>query len=128
MKRNGRHPGGDPDATHPLETVLEHVSAESVDPDDAAREESWARALRLKVDTQLAALRRQLMPLRPAPRPAVSVSDELRALGRDALLARLEILRQAPDVLIAHLDVSGLTTDDLRQLIAEIEAEERTQA
>jgi len=129
MKLNSNGPKSESSRPHPLEVVLEHVSAEgSHDPDEVARENSWAHAVRQKVDTQLAALRRQLNPARPIRRRAAGISDELRALDRDGLLARLAILRQAPEVRIAHLELSGLTTDDLRQLVAEIEATERTQA
>jgi len=130
MKRNGNRSSSEADRAHPLETVLAHVAAESVDPIDDARAEVWARGVRAKLDAQLAALRRQLNPARPMPRRAARISDELIALGREDLLARLEILRKIPEVQIAHLElsVSGLSTDDLRQLVAEIEATERTQA
>jgi hypothetical protein len=129
MKRNGNGPKSQSSRPHPLEVLLEHISAESSDdPDEVAREDAWAHAVRQKVDTQLAALRRQLSPARPAPRRAARVSDELLALDREGLLARLALLRQAPEVRIAHLELQGLTTDDLRQLVAEIEATERTQA
>jgi hypothetical protein len=128
MKRNGSAPKNESSRPHPLEVVLEQVSAESSDdPDEVARENAWAHAVRQKVDTQLAALRRQLNPARSTPRRAARISDELLVLDRDCLLARLAILRQAPEVRISHLELSGLTTDDLRQLVAEIEAMERPQ-
>jgi len=128
MKRNGKRPSENADSPHPLETLLAHVSQESIDPLDDANASVWARGVRTKVDAQLAALRRQLNPARPLPRRAARISDELVSLGREDLLARLEILRKIPEVRIAHLELSGLTTDDLRQLVAEIEATERTQA
>lgn len=128
MKRSGKCPDSESEAVHPLETVLELVAEESIDPADEARADAWARGLRQRVDTQLAALRRQLTPARPVPRDAIGISDEIRSLDREALLARLEILSQAPEVRIAHLDLSGLSEDDLRQLVAEIEATERTLA
>lgn len=128
MKRSNKPPDNDPDAMHPFEKVLELVAEESVDPADEVRADAWARGLRQRMDTQLAALRRQLVPARSVPRHAAHISDEIRALPREALLARLEILGQAPEVRFAHLDLSGLTEDDLRQLVAEIEATERTLA
>jgi hypothetical protein len=127
MKRNGKGRTSEPAGPHPLEVVLEHLSAESVDPEDDARADVWARAVRQNVDTQLAALRRQLNPARTAPRRAARISDELLTLDREGLLARLAILRQVPEVRVAHLELQGLTTADLRQLVAEIEATERTQ-
>lgn len=127
MKRNRKRTSSETDRTHPLEIVLEHVAAESIDPLDDADTNVWARGVRAKVDAQLAALRRQLNPARPMLRGAARISDELLALDREDLLARLAVLRQLPEVRIAHLELSGLTTDDLRQLVAEIETE-RTQA
>jgi len=127
MNRHSKRPARDADPVHPLETLLAHVSADSVDPIDDAHADVWAREVRAKVDGQLAALRRQLNPPRGVARRAARIDDELRALDRDGLLARLAVLRQAPEVRIAHLELSGLTTDDLRQLVAEIETE-RTQA
>lgn len=128
MKRHGKRPSSEADSPHPLETLLEHTSAESIHPQDDERANAWARGVRSQVDAQLAALRRQLNPARPMPRRAARIPDELFAMAREDLLARLEILRQIPEVQIAHLELSGLTTDDLRQLVAEIEATERTQA
>ena len=55
------------------------------------------------------------------------ISAELRSLDRAALLARLDALRQVPGVRIAHLALSGLTTEDLRLLVAELEATAETQ-
>ena len=128
MKRNAKRPSIDTDRAHPLEVVLEHVAAESIDPVDDADAKVWARGVRTKVDAELAALRRQLNPARPVTRRVARISDELLALGREELLARFAVLRQIREVRIAHLQLSGLTTDDLRQLVAEIEATERTQA
>jgi hypothetical protein len=124
MKRS--KPLGESDATHPLETLLELIAEDRGDPEDEERVDAWARAVRQNVQTQLAALRRQLVPARPVPRRATRISDEILALDREALLARLANLRQAADVQIAHLELSRLTEDDLRQLVAEIEATERT--
>jgi len=126
MTRHGRSHGNDLDAPHPLEKVIGAVAAESFEPDHGVREDRWAQNIRRNVDARLAALRRQLSPPRSPQRQVARVSVDLRMLDRAALLARLDILRQAPHVRFAHLELSGLTTEDLRQLIAEIETE-RTQ-
>jgi hypothetical protein len=126
MGQSGKRGTPSPDATEVLDTLLEHLAAESVEPGDTPRENAWARALRQKVDTHLAALRRQLVLARPSPRRAERISDEILALPRTGILERLESFRQAPEVRIAHLELSELTTDDLRQLLAELESTETT--
>jgi hypothetical protein len=127
MQGNGRNGTPPRDRTRSLEALLELVAgADNPDPDDAAREDAWAHALRRKVDAELAALRRRYMPARPSPRCPAPISDEIRALPREGLIRRLEILRQSPYVQVAHLDLSGLTNDDLRLLLAELEAVEST--
>lgn len=123
MGRNGKN------GSRVLDTLLEHLAAEELDdPVEAARENAWAQSVRQKVDAQLAAMRRQHMPPRPAPRRAARISDEIWSLPREALLARIDILSQSPSVQIAHLKLGGLTTDDLRQLLAELESVEKTQS
>jgi len=127
MERNGKNGKPSLDANRKLELLVEHLSSdEDEDPREAARTDAWALALRQKVDDQLAAMRRQHLPARPLPRHATRISDEILALPREILLARLEILSQSAHVQIAHMDLSGLTTMDLRQLLAELEAVEKT--
>jgi hypothetical protein len=82
----------------------------------------WAQKVRRALDAKLAGLRRQLSPARSPQRRATRVSAELRALDRAELVARLDVLRQTPGIRIAHLGLSDLTTEDLRRLVAELEA------
>ena len=118
---------GDELEPHALERVIHEASADSFEDDLGAREDRWAHEVRRDLDAKLAALRRQLSPVRSPQRRATRISAELRALDRAELLARLEVLQQAPGVRIAYLELAGLTTDDLRLLVAEIEATDRTQ-
>jgi hypothetical protein len=110
------------DPSFVLDAVMDHValehaeSAEVFTPD----EDRWARGVRQRVDRELAALRRQLTPEQPRHKRLAPIPQELLALDRHALIARLEILRQGSGVRYAHQDLTGLTCDDLRQMIAAI--------
>ena len=114
------------EASHPIERVAQVIAAEPVEADFGIREDRWAQKLRRDIDSRLAAMRRQLVPARAAPGRVTRISAELRSLDRAALLSRLDTLQQAPGVRVAHLALSGLTTEDLRLLVAELEATART--
>jgi hypothetical protein len=83
-------------------------------------ENEWARNVRRSVEMRLAALRRQLTPEEPKRRRLAPIPEYLRALDRTALLARLEALRTRQNVRYAHLDLTELTEEDLRQIVATI--------
>ena len=122
-----RRSDSNPEPTHPLERVLQEVSADSFEGDFGVREDRWAQQVRRDLDARLAGLRRQLAPVRSGQHRVTRISAELRSLDHAALLARLAVLQQAPGIRIAHLELSGLTTEDLRLLVAELEATARTQ-
>lgn len=105
-----------------VDAVMDHVAQEYAESVEVftPEEDLWAQALRRRVESELARLRRQLTPARSIRKRLPPISDELRALDRDELLARLAVLRQASGVRYAHQDLTGLTTDDLRQLVAVI--------
>lgn len=131
MARNTKPPrngaGVDFDRPHPLERLIEEVSLDSFEDDLGAREDAWAHKVRRQLDAKLASLRRQHHPGRPVEHRVSRVSAELLAMDRPALLARLAALESAPGVQIAHLSLSSLTNDDLRLLVAELEAAAPTQ-
>jgi len=110
MTHRSRSRSSDPEPAHPLEKVIQEVSADSFEEDFGVREDMWAQKVRRELDAKLAGLRRRLNPAR---------SPEL--------LARLDALQQTPEIRIAHLELAGLTTEDLRLLVAELEATVRTQ-
>jgi hypothetical protein len=114
------NPAADPAVV--LDAVMDHVALERAERAEVftADEDRWARGLRQHVDRELAALRRQLTPAEPRRKRLAPIPDELLALDRGALLARLEILRQGSGVRYAQQDLNGLTTDDLRQMVAAI--------
>jgi hypothetical protein len=105
-----------------VDAVMDHVAQEYAESTAVftPEEDRWAQALRRRVESELARLRRQLTPARSIRKRLPPISDELRALDRDALLARLAVLRQASGVRYAYQDLTGLTADGLRQLIAVI--------
>lgn len=127
MTHRRKSSSNDPEPTHPLEKVIQAVSADSFEEDFGVREDRWAQKVRRDMDAKVAGLRRRLNPARSPQHRATRISAALRTLDRAELLARLDALRQAPGIRIAHLELSGLTTEDLRLLVAELEATAQTQ-
>jgi hypothetical protein len=110
-----------------LELLAHELSADSFEDDLGAREDRWAQNVRRNLDAQLVAMRRRLAPARTTAPRVTRISAELQALDRAALLERLTTLRSGPEVRFAYLELTELTTDDLRLLVAELEATARTQ-
>lgn len=104
-----------------VNTIMDYVAHDEADLlEFTPQEDRWATKVRDKVDAQLAALRRQLTPTAVTLKRPPSIPDEIRELDRDGLLVRLNILQQQPGVRFAHLDLEGLSTEDLRQMVAAI--------
>lgn len=119
MQPNGKHEKPLPDASAVFETILDHIAEEEAENEVSTEtDRCWAHNLRQQMETHIAALRRQLTPVRPVVRRPPPISSEIRALDRDGLLARLEALRQAEHVRYAHQDLTGLSDDDLRHMLA----------
>ena len=99
--------------------VMDHVAEDEAERAAFVPEENrWARRLRREVDGQLAGLRRQLIAEQSRHKRPPPIPPEFLALDRAGLLSRLELLREQHGVRYAHLELTGLTTDDLRQMIA----------
>jgi len=122
MTHRRRSRSSDPEPTHPLERVIQEVSAVSFEEDFGVREDMWARKVRRALDAKLAGMRRQLSPARSDQRQSTRVPSELRALDRAELVARLDALQRDPGGRIADQELANLTTEDLRRLVAELEA------
>ncbi len=122
MTHRRRPRGSDPQPAHPLEKVIRDASADSFEEDFGVREDMWAQKVRRALDAKLAGLRRQPSPTRSPQRRVTRVSTELRALDRAELVARLDALQRTPGGRMAHLELSDLTTEDLRLLVAQLEA------
>ena len=113
-------PDADPSVV--LDAVMDHVALEHAESAEVftPEEDRWAHGIRQRVDRELVALRRQLTPARPRHKRLPPIPDELLALDREALIGRLTSLRQASGVRYAHQDLTGLTREDLQQLIVAI--------
>lgn len=85
-----------------------------------SREHQIASRTKRAVQIRLAAMRRELLPEADPIQKAKPLPRSLLGLGRDALIAKLEVLTTAMGgaVQYAHRDLAGLTDDDLRQLLA----------
>jgi len=85
-----------------------------------------ARRVKTRVEARLAELRRNLLPPADPPMRLAPIRPSLLALGRDALLAKLEALTRTrgPAVQYAHCNRQGLSDDDLRRLIALLDDQE----
>jgi len=79
----------------------------------------WAREVGKRVQARLAELRRNLVPAATPVVQAQPIRPSLLALGRDALIAKLDELtrRLGSSVQYAHRKLEGLSDDDLRRLI-----------
>jgi len=118
MRPNDKDDGPVPDAIAILDAVIDHVAEEEAENGEPTEQDiRWAHDLRLKMQSRIAALRSAHTGPTNHPGPA-PMDSELRALGREGLLARLEALRQHGGVQYAHQDLTGLSDDDLRQMLA----------
>lgn len=123
MTPTGKHDGTVRDPIATMEALLDDVAEQAAeDYVPTADDLRWARELRATVERRLANLERR--PRRAATdtseRHDVIVPAEIQALDREGLLARLEILRQDPNVQWAHHDLTGLSDDGLRRLLADL--------
>jgi hypothetical protein len=84
-----------------------------------AEDPRFAREMSTRVQARLAELRRNLVPATAPVAKARPIRPSLLALGRDALVAKLNELtrRLGPSVQYAHRKLEGLSDDDLRRLV-----------
>jgi hypothetical protein len=85
----------------------------------APADRPWAKEVGKRVQARLAELRRNLVPATAPVVQARPIRPSLLALGRDALLAKLDELigRLGSSVQYAHRNLEGLSDDDLRRLL-----------
>jgi hypothetical protein len=105
-----------------LDAVLHHIALEAMEHNASTeRNDRWANGLHQKMQSQIAALRRQRVPARAAISPIEQIPTDYQGLVRKSLLARIEALRNSGSVRYAHLEVTGLSDEDLRRLLATLE-------
>jgi hypothetical protein len=87
------------------------------------RQRRIASQVRTSVQARLAELRRGLLPAPTPPVKAGPLPSHLLALGRDALMARLDDMVRVHGTALqfAHRNLAGLSDDDLRRMIAILE-------
>lgn len=105
-----------------LDRVLHHVALEAMDGEPTDDSIRWSESLYQRTQSQLAALRRQ-----PAPATAsiamrnLQFPAEYRDLDRAALIARIDAVGRATQASYQHLELTQLSDDDLRRLLARLE-------
>lgn len=84
-----------------------------------------AQRVKARVEARVAEIRRSLLPAADPPMRLRPIRPSLLALGRDALLAKLEALQRVRGAAVqyAHCNLQGLTEDDLRRLIELLDQE-----
>ena len=118
MRSSDKDDGPPPDALAILDEVIELVAQEEAENGEPTEQDiRWSRDVRRQVQSRIAALRRQLTPVAPIDQPAASIADDIRALDRAGLLARLEPLRQGGG---ARQDLATLSDDDLREMLTRL--------
>ncbi len=98
-----------------MEAALDAAANGRSTPED----ERWARETSKRVQARLAELRRNLVPATATVSKAQPIRPSLLAMGRDALLAKLNELTSkiGPSLQYAHRNLEGLSDDDLRRLV-----------
>ena len=118
-----KHDKPAPCAVAMLDAVITLVAEDEAEDGQSTPDQArWAHGVAQAVAIRVAELRRQLTPARPVIKRAAPVASQIRALDRVGLLARLETLRQGEQVRYAHQDLTGLSDDDLRRMLAILEA------
>ena len=103
-----------------LDAIYQEAALEAAEHGkNTADDRPWAREVGKRVQARLAELRRNLVPAAAPVARAKPIRPSLLALGRDALVAKLDelIARLGSSVQYAHRNLEGLSDDDLRRLI-----------
>jgi hypothetical protein len=102
-----------------LDAIYQEAALDAIDGKATADDRRWAEGVSKRVQSRLAELRRNLVPAAAPLAKAKPVRSSLIAMGRDALLAKLDELtrRLGPSVRYAHRNLDGLSDDDLRRLV-----------
>jgi hypothetical protein len=98
--------------------ILDLVAEDDAEAGEPSADDiQWSQSVDAKMKSRLAELRRQLTPSDVTIKRGVTIPSEILALCRNDLIARIEILRQAPNVQYAHQDLTGLSDNDLRTML-----------
>lgn len=95
--------------------ILDLVAEDDAEAGTSSHEvEQWARRLEAQVKSKVAELRRNLTPTDVAIKRDVTIPPEIEVLDRNAVVAQLEVLRQAGQVRYAHHELTGLSDHNLQ--------------
>lgn len=113
-------PGNTPrDAVAIWDDILDLVAEDDAETGEASEDDvRWSQSVDATVRARLAQLRRQLTPTDVPIKRGVTIPPEIQAMDRPALVAQLEILRQCANVRYAQRDLTGMTDNDLRTMLA----------
>jgi hypothetical protein len=124
MTSNSKYDKVLPNPIAVLQTILEHVSEEEAGETDdgpfTAADERWAQALHQTMMARVAVMRRQLTPFCPPIKTPSPIRSDLRFLHREEVLARIAVLVESGAVQYAHQDLTKLSDEDLRWLLADL--------
>lgn len=101
------------------EDILDLVAEDDAENGESTDEDrEWSKSLDATVRARLAEMRRQLTPGDVPVQRGVTIPPEIEALDRQALVERLEMLRQGANVRYAHQELTGLSDNNLRIMLA----------
>jgi hypothetical protein len=121
MRSDDKRDKSRPGATKVLAMVLDHIAEEvaaDINSEPTEADRRWAREEHAKMQVRIAEMRRQHTLSHAVIGPAVPISPAIRAMVREELLAQLEAVSHSRAVQYAHCNLTGLTDDDLRQMLA----------
>jgi hypothetical protein len=128
MRHNGKHGRTARDPIAVMDALLTDVAEQAAEDHVPTDEEmQWARGATAKLRRQVAQLQgghRATSSGAPTKRSVV-IPAEILALDREALVAHIEILRRGANVRYASLNLTGLSDNDLRTMLAVLLAPER---
>ena len=119
MTKDDKSGCGERDPIAIWDDILDLVAEDDADTGKPSEGDiAWSAAVDASVKARLAELRRQLTPSDVPIRRGVEIPPEIEALDRQALVAQLEILRQGANVRYAHQELTGLSDNNLRIMLA----------
>lgn len=108
-------------AAEVLAVIFDHVAdeiADSTNSEPTEADRRWAHDEHAKMQARIAEMRREHTPTHIVIERAVPISPAIRALTREELLAQLEGVSHSRAVQYAYRNLTRLTDDDLRQMLA----------
>jgi hypothetical protein len=125
MHPNGKRGRTTRDPIEIMDTLLSDAAEQAAeDYEPTADDEQWARDTLAALECQLAELRehRGAQPSPAQTKRRVAIPAEMRTLNRAAVIAKIEELRRRGGVAYAFDNKTDLSDNDLRGLLATLQA------